>query len=60
MPADAATVDPDTYIAHAGLHEGSWWPEWQSWLAGHSSKPARPPPMPPALCDAPGTYVFAA
>jgi polyhydroxyalkanoate synthase len=60
MPADAATVDPDTYIAHAALHEGSWWPEWQSWLAGHSSKPARPPPMPPALCDAPGTYVFAA
>jgi polyhydroxyalkanoate synthase len=60
MPEDGPTVDPDTYLGCAALHEGSWWPEWQHWLAGHSSKRVAPPEMVDVLCDAPGTYVFAA
>jgi poly(3-hydroxyalkanoate) synthetase len=27
------------------VHEGSWWPEWQSWLAAHSTEKALPPSM---------------
>ncbi len=60
MPADETTVDPDMYLARAALHDGSWWPEWQRWLATHSSQRVPPPDMPPALCEAPGTYVLAA
>jgi polyhydroxyalkanoate synthase subunit PhaC len=59
MPEDGPTVDPDTYLGCAALHEGSWWPEWQRWLAEHSAKRVAPPEMAQALCDAPGTYVFA-
>ena len=44
--------------------DGSWWPEWGSWLARHSGTPVPPPPMGlpgrPPLCDAPGTYVLEA
>jgi polyhydroxyalkanoate synthase len=41
--------------------KGSWWPDWQAWLAKKSGKqvPARVPgdgALEP-LCDAPGTYV---
>jgi polyhydroxyalkanoate synthase len=59
MPALDPTVDPDAYLARATVHDGSWWPEWQRWLAKHSTRRAAPPAMPAALCDAPGTYVFA-
>jgi polyhydroxyalkanoate synthase len=47
----------------ATRHDGSWWPEWQRWLAGHSSAKAKPPSMGAAakgyrpLEDAPGQYV---
>ena len=58
MPEDGPTVDPDTYLGCAALHEGSWWPEWQRWLAEHSAKRVAPPEMAQALCDAPGTYVL--
>ena len=41
--------------------KGSWWPDWQAWLAKKSGKqvPARVPGdgALEALCDAPGTYV---
>ena len=60
MPDDGPTVDPETYLARATVHEGSWWPEWQRWLSAHSGKREAPPKMPAALCEAPGTYVFAA
>jgi polyhydroxyalkanoate synthase len=60
VPEDGPTVDPDMYLGSAALHEGSWWPEWQHWLAGHASQRVAPPKMADALCDAPGTYVFAA
>jgi polyhydroxyalkanoate synthase len=56
-------IDPDTWQASMPRHDGSWWPEWQSWLAQHSGKSVEPrrlgmPASSPAvLDDAPGTYV---
>jgi len=46
----------------AERHEGSWWEDWGKWLADHSGRKQKPPPMGseehPALADAPGTYVL--
>jgi polyhydroxyalkanoate synthase len=63
--ADAPYRDPDAWAAETEPKAGSWWPEWQRWLAAHSSRPRRPPrlgtprgPYAP-LCAAPGTYVLA-
>lgn len=57
-------VSPEAWYATAEAKSGSWWPEWQRWLAGHSSAEDQPPPAMGsdrlrALCDAPGTYVRA-
>lgn len=55
---------PDEWLAETELRQGSWWPEWSSWLAGHSSGPVAAPKLGapdkgyPPLCDAPGTYVL--
>ena len=54
----APYLDPDAWATQAQGHAGSWWPEWQEWLARRSSPPAAPPAMGEALCDAPGTYVL--
>jgi polyhydroxyalkanoate synthase len=57
-------VDPDLYVAHAPSKAGSWWPEWQAWLAQRSGPPRPPPGMGASekglvpLCDAPGRYVL--
>jgi polyhydroxyalkanoate synthase len=57
-------VDADTWLAQAAHKPGSWWPEWQRWLAAHSGAKVAPPPMGaeakgyPALADAPGSYVL--
>ncbi len=59
LPADAAHVDPDAYLTRAAPIEGSWWPEWQRWLADRSGVRQAPPAMAAALCDAPGTEVLA-
>lgn len=56
-------LDPEIYLARAQQKPGSWWPEWQSWLARHSGPPGEPPPTGApargivALGDAPGQYV---
>jgi polyhydroxyalkanoate synthase len=56
-------VDPDTWQAQTPVHQGSWWPEWQAWLAQHSTEKTAPPPMGAAekgyapRRDAPGLYV---
>jgi polyhydroxyalkanoate synthase len=51
-------VDAETWLARTPRREGSWWPEWQSWLAAHSGAPAAPPAMGEALGEAPGEYVM--
>ena len=58
-------VDPDTWATVVPVKEGSWWPEWQRWLADRSARTrvaARPPGAAdkglPALEPAPGTYVL--
>jgi polyhydroxyalkanoate synthase len=58
-----ATLTPDEWHKIAPLHEGSWWPAWEQWVAGHSGahEPARVPAARAsdgaAREDAPGTYV---
>lgn len=61
---DGKYIDPDAYLARAAHHEGSWWPEWQAWLAAHSGTQMEPPQMGALekgyapLMDAPGSYVL--
>ena len=55
---DAAYLAPDSWQESAGTHEGSWWPAWQAWLAGHAGG-FRQPPAPLQGPDAPGAYVLA-
>ena len=65
-PGHQAYVDPETWHESAPRIEGSWWPAWQQWLAGHSSARSAPPEMGaphadyPILGDAPGSYVLQA
>ncbi len=52
---------PDDWLAAAERHEGSWWPDWQAWVAARAGKlvPARHPgdgKLKP-IEDAPGSYV---
>jgi len=61
---DGKYVDPDAFLAVAPRHEGSWWLEWQRWLADHSSEQVAQPVMGapkkgyPPLAAAPGAYVM--
>nr|WP_307729954.1 alpha/beta fold hydrolase [Massilia phyllostachyos] len=57
-PQDARYLAPDAWQAANALHEGSWWPAWEAWLARHAG-PARAPPPPVAGAAAPGSYVLA-
>ncbi|HTY68336.1 MAG TPA: alpha/beta fold hydrolase [Alphaproteobacteria bacterium] len=56
-------IDPDTWQSETPVREGSWWPEWEAWLARYSTEKIAPPPMGTsggkyrALRDAPGNYV---
>jgi len=58
-------MEPDTWIAAAPRHDGSWWPVWENWLRGAGSiQEVDPPPLGaveegyPPLADAPGSYVY--
>ena len=56
-------ADPDRWFKESERHEGSWWGDWQKWLAARSGAEveARVPgalPAETALADAPGTYVL--
>jgi polyhydroxyalkanoate synthase len=62
---DGPYVDSDTWLANARRAEGSWWPEWASWLEARSAPRRVPPPAMGAparglrpLCPAPGVYVW--
>jgi len=56
-------VDPDEWLPHTPLCQGSWWPEWLGWLQAHSTADlvARPDmgarELGPLLDPAPGLYV---
>ena len=54
-------ADPAAWLAEVQQNDGSWWPDWDAWLAKKSGSkvPARDPAagnLPP-LEDAPGSYV---
>lgn len=59
---DAQSLDPDTWLAEATKHEGSWWVDWVPWLEQHAGAEVEPPSMGsgefPPIMDAPGTYVL--
>jgi polyhydroxyalkanoate synthase subunit PhaC len=54
--------DPDLWAASTPVQKGSWWREWQTFLASHSSGQCLPPQIGSQefkpLYNAPGTYVF--
>ncbi len=60
--SDDRYMDPASYLAKAPRKDGSWWPEWVSWLEERSGAPQAPPPMGAAgyapIADAPGSYVL--
>ena len=52
---------PDEWFDGAKQHDGSWWADWQSWVAERAGREVAPR-IPgkgklKALADAPGTYV---
>jgi polyhydroxyalkanoate synthase len=53
--------DPDAWLASARAHPGSWWPDWQRWLARHAGGAVRARSAggkgAPAIERAPGSYV---
>ena len=57
-------IHPDRFLIEARQKEGSWRPEWVSWLEMHSGPVIAPPSMGaseaglPALGEAPGSYVL--
>jgi len=58
-PAHGSWTDPDQWQAQTAVQDGSWWPEWQHWLANQSTGRQKAAPFPDrlALGDAPGDYV---
>jgi polyhydroxyalkanoate synthase len=60
----ARLPSPEQYLQQVEPLQGSWWPTFAGWLAGHSSARKIAPPKPggrgrATLGDAPGTYVLA-
>ena len=61
---DAKYISPENWVQQAAAREGSWWPEWQQWLAGHSGEKTGPPAVGAprrgyrVLREAPGQYVL--
>lgn len=57
-------IPPEEWAAHTPSHEGSWWPEWQTWLAKQSGSKTKPPKTGAPgkgysiLRAAPGEYVM--
>ena len=61
---DANYVPPEDWRAQTSPQDGSWWPEFVTWLRAQSSGTGKPPKMggsddvAATSGDAPGTYVF--
>jgi polyhydroxyalkanoate synthase len=61
---EANPPSPDEWLGGATKHDGSWWPDWLSWIAARSGERREAPGTLgsehfPPLCSAPGTYVLA-
>jgi polyhydroxyalkanoate synthase len=58
-PAHGPWIEPEQWTANITEQAGSWWPDWQQWLAVHSSpmQATRAIPAKTVLGDAPGDYV---
>ena len=56
---DAAPADAEAWLEKAENKPGSWWPEWQGWLANDDKVEPRTPGEGPlkAIEAAPGSYV---
>ena len=59
----AAYIDPDTWLKVADYKEGSWWPEWKTWLSQRSPDLSDAPSLGnaakgyPIIGPAPGNFV---
>ena len=58
-------IDIASWMERQDVHEGSWWPAWQTWLAGQSGKKVPAPRQQgraeagyAPIGDAPGSYVM--
>jgi polyhydroxyalkanoate synthase len=60
--AGGHTLRPRKWLQNHEPKPGSWWVEWESWLASHTSGQGAPLPMGggeyAALGDAPGKYIY--
>jgi polyhydroxyalkanoate synthase len=58
---DENPPDPDTWLAGATEHQGSWWEDWVPWAKARGGQRRKPPPMGsdkhPPIADAPGSYI---
>jgi polyhydroxyalkanoate synthase subunit PhaC len=62
--SDELPDKPETFVAQAPRHQGSWWPDWDAWLTERSGEFRNAPktlgsPAYKARAKAPGTYVLA-
>jgi polyhydroxyalkanoate synthase subunit PhaC len=62
--ADDVSVDAETFLAQTPKLPGSWWPDWDAWLAARSGATRQAPralgnPRFRAAAKAPGSYVLA-
>jgi polyhydroxyalkanoate synthase len=62
--ADDVSVDADAFAAQTPKLPGSWWPDWDAWLAARSGAMRAAPrtlgnPRFRAQAKAPGSYVLA-
>jgi polyhydroxyalkanoate synthase subunit PhaC len=59
-----ASISATEWVEVAENQDGSWWPEWQKWLAKQSGDKVLPPEVGNkklnynVICAAPGTYVL--
>lgn len=54
---DSHLTAPEWLDSHP-VRDGSWWPNWISWLEDHSSEKTKPAAPKSSLGAAPGSYVF--
>jgi polyhydroxyalkanoate synthase len=57
---DAKGLNPDAWLKGATAHQGSWWVDWEKWLAPQSgaATPARVADQAKVIENAPGRYVL--